>query len=142
MSHAPPDILTTAVRQYPTLRQYMTPGPHTISPDRSLAAARKLMLQHGIRHLPVVEGQKVVGLLSERDVLLVESLPNVVPTSVRVSEAMTIEVFTESPDAPVGEVVQTMIAGKLGSVVVVEQDRVVGVFTTIDALRALEALLE
>jgi acetoin utilization protein AcuB len=131
-----------AVRQFPVVGQYMTPGPHTIARNRSLAAARHLMLDEGVRHLPVLEGGRIVGLLSERDLLLVESLPGVNPTDVHVDEAMVEEVFTVPPDAPVGEVVETMIARKLGSAVVAQGDHVVGVFTTIDALRALHELLE
>jgi acetoin utilization protein AcuB len=115
----------------------MTPSPHTISPAQPLTLARRQMLDHGVRHLPVLEGGRIVGLISERDLLLVESLPGVNPTDVRVEEAMVQNVFTASPDQPVAEVVETMIDRKLGSAVVAEGERVVGVFTTIDALRAL-----
>ena len=131
-----------AVLQYPTVRQYMTVIPHTISAGRSLASARKTMLDHNIRHLPVLEGGQIVGLLSERDLLLVESLPDVNPTTVRVEDAMVSNVFTAAPGDAVAEVVETMIARKLGSAVILDDDRVVGVFTTIDALRALHELLE
>jgi acetoin utilization protein AcuB len=131
-----------AVRQYPTIREYMTDTPHTVARNRSLASARRMMKDHGVRHLPVLEAGKIVGLLSERDLLLVEALPNVNSTDVRVEEAMVDDVFTASPETPVGEVIETMIVKKLGSVVVVDGERVVGVFTTIDALRALHELLE
>ena len=101
-----------------------------------------MMLDQGIRHLPVLDGGKIVGLLSERDLLLVESLPGVNPTDVRVEEAMVQNVFIVEPETPVGEVVETMIERKLGTAVVTEGERVIGVFTTIDALRALHELLE
>jgi acetoin utilization protein AcuB len=120
----------------------MTPAPHTIGRTRSLAAARQMMLEHRVRHLPVLDGGRIAGLLSERDLLLVESLPGVNPTDVRVEEAMVENVFTVAPDAPIGEIVETLIARKLGSAVVSEGERVVGVFTTIDALQALHELLE
>jgi acetoin utilization protein AcuB len=130
------------VRQFPTVLQYMTPAPHTIARHRSLAAARKLMMDHAVRHFPVLDGGKIVGLLSERDLLLVEALPNVNPTDVRVEDAMVEDVYTATPETPIGEVVETMIARKLGSTVVVDGEHVVGVFTTLDALRALHDLLE
>ena len=120
----------------------MTDSPHTVGPTRSPAVARRMMLDQGIRHLPVLDGGKIVGLLSERDLLLVESLPGVNPTDVRVEEAMVQNVFTVEPETPVGEVVETMIERKLGSALVTEGERVIGVFTTIDALRALHELLE
>lgn len=130
------------VRQFPTVSQYMTRTPHTIGRTRSLAAARHTMQEHHVRHLPVLDGGKVVGLVSERDLLLVETLPAVNPTEVRVEEAMVQEVFTVEPDAPIGEVIEQMLARKLGSAVVCRDEHVVGVFTTIDALRALHELLE
>ena len=107
-----------------------------------MAAARHVMQEHHVRHLPVLDGGRVVGLVSERDLLLVETLLGVNPTDVPVEEAMAQEVFTVDPDAPVGEVVEQMITHKFGSAVVCRDDRVVGVFTTIDALRALHELLE
>ena len=76
------------------------------------------MVQHQVRHLPVLDSGRVVGQLSERDLFLVESVPNVNPTEVRVEEAMVQDVFTVEPETPVGEVVETMIERKLGSAVV------------------------
>lgn len=125
------------VRQYPEINQYMTAGPHTIGPGNSLATARKVMLDYGVRHLPVLDGGRIVGLLSERDLLLVESLPGVNPTDVRVEDAMVQSPFLVPRHAPLAEVVATMAERKLGSAVVTEGEKVVGVFTTVDALRAL-----
>ncbi len=125
------------VLQFPVVRQYMTPGPFTIAQDQSLAIARSVMLEHRVRHLPVLAAGRIVGMLSERDLLLVESLPGVSPGEVRVEEAMVQNVFTVAPDDPVGEVVAVMLDRKLGSAVVLEEDHVVGVFTTVDALAAL-----
>lgn len=59
-----------------------------------------------------------------------------------VEEAMVQDVFTVAPDTPIGEVIETMIEKKVGSAIVREGERVVGVFTTIDALQALHRLLE
>lgn len=129
------------VHQYPVVRQYMTPIPFTIGCTQSLAVARHMMLEHGVRHLPVLDGGQIAGLLSERDLLLVESMPSVNPASVRVEEAMAQDVFTVGPDEPVADVAGTMVDRKIGSAVVMEDERVVGVFTTTDALQALRALL-
>jgi len=90
-----------------------------------------------VRHLPVLEGGQIVGLLSERDLFLVETLPGVNPTDVRVEEAMVESVYTATPETPVAQVIETMIERKLGSAVIMENDKVAGVFTTVDALRAL-----
>ncbi|HEY0715788.1 MAG TPA: CBS domain-containing protein [Polyangia bacterium] len=123
--------------QYPLLRTHMTTTPHTIGRLQPLAVAQRMMREHGIRHLPVLDGGKLLGLLSERDVLLVESLPATDPNEVRAEEAMSQDLVTASPDAPLAEVIETMLARKVGSAVAVEHEHVVGVFTTTDALEAL-----
>jgi acetoin utilization protein AcuB len=135
---------TKPVRQYPTVKEFMTPSPLTIAPTQSLAEAHKVMREHQVRHLPVLDGGHVVGMVSQRDLFLVESLPGATPNEVQVEEAMVEDLFTVAPDAPIGEVVEQMIEKKLGSAIVREADgdKVLGVFTTIDALRALHHLLE
>lgn len=100
------------------------------------------MRDNVVRHLPVLDGGKIVGMVSARDLLLIETMPGVNPTEVRVEEAMVQDVFTVAPGTPIGEVVEPMIARKLGSAVIAEGEHVLGVFTTIDALRALHELLE
>jgi len=134
--------IPSPVRQYPVVLEFMTASPHTIAANRSLSAAAEVMREHHVRHLPVLDGGRIVGVVSERDILLVESLRGVSPTDVAVEEAMVQDVFTVPPDAPVGEVIETMMERKIGSAVVSDGARVVGVFTTIDALRALHSLLE
>jgi len=129
------------VRQFPEVREYMTPVPHTIAPTSSLSKAIRTMRDHQVRHLPVVDDDRVVGVLSQRDILIMESLPGVNPTEVRVDEAMVRDVYATAPETPVGEVVETMIDRKLGSTIVSDGSHVLGVFTTTDALRALRDLL-
>ncbi|HEY0707030.1 MAG TPA: CBS domain-containing protein [Polyangia bacterium] len=127
--------------QFPTVRACMTPAPLTIGRAQSLATARKLMREHHVRHLPVLDGGVVAGLLSERDLLLVEALDTTNPEQVRAEEAMATDVFTAGPDDPLAPVVENMVERKLGSVVVVENEHVVGVVTTTDALRLLVEIL-
>ena len=130
------------VHQYPDVREFMTPSPFTVGRESSLAAARQIMRKHLVRHLPVLHGGRIEGVVSERDLLFLESIPGVNPTVVRVEEAMVQDVFTVSPETPVGEAIETMIDRKLGSAIVCDGDRVLGVFTTVDALRALHRQLE
>jgi len=128
---------TVGTHQYPEVREYMTYTPRTIGRSSSLASASKSMREHHIRHLPVLDGGQIVGIISERDVLMLETLPGVEAGKVRVEEAMVQDVFTVTPETPVGEAIETMIERKLGSAVVCNGERVIGVFTTIDALTAL-----
>jgi acetoin utilization protein AcuB len=124
-----------------TIESYMTSSPQSIGYDQTLRQAHDLMREHQIRHLPVLQGGKLVGILSQRDLALIESLGDVEPDEVMVEEAMTREVFSVAPDAPLEDVALEMADRKLGSAVVVRGNEVVGVFTTVDALRALSELL-
>lgn len=121
-----------------TIRQYMTPSPHTIGAEQMLTVASEVMRQHKIRHLPVLRGGNVVGILSQRDVALISGLPGVDPAEVPVEDAMSQEVYAVRPETPLDEVAATMAAHKYGAALVVgERGHVVGVFTVIDALHAL-----
>lgn len=121
----------------PLVREHMTESPHTIGKDQTLDRASAVMRAHAIRHLPVLEGGTLLGILSNRDVYLIETLDDVDPASVTVEEAMTAEPYAVSPDTPLREVVEQMIAHKYGAAVVMEGREVSGIFTTIDALRVL-----
>jgi CBS domain-containing protein len=61
--------IATPVRQHPEIREHMSSSPLTIGPASSLSKAVKLMRDHHVRHLPVVDGRGVVGVLSQRDIL-------------------------------------------------------------------------
>jgi|SRR5882724_9328171 len=126
----------------PTVQKYMTTSPHTIGDDQPMALAHRMMREHHIRHLPVLRGAKIVGLVSDRDLNTVETLRDVDPSKVLVSEAMSQDPYLVSPEASLDEVVSTMAANKFGSAVVTQHERVVGIFTTVDACRAFADLLQ
>ncbi len=120
----------------------MTEAPHSIGADQTLETAHEMMRAHRIRHLPVLRAGKLVGLVSQRDLYLVETLQDVDPRTVRVDEAMSQNAHCVAPTAPLARVAATMAEKKYGAVVVMEGGDVVGVFTTIDAMRALVTVLE
>jgi acetoin utilization protein AcuB len=124
-----------------TIADRMTPTPHLIGAEQSMAAAHAVMRTNGIRHLPVLHGGKLVGVVSQRDLHFIESLEDVDPDDVRVEEAMTQDVYAVPPRTPLREVVSEMAERKLGSAVVVDGQKIVGVFTTVDALDTLAGLL-
>jgi acetoin utilization protein AcuB len=120
---------------------FMTRSVHTIGAQSPLAEAHRLMNEHAIRHLPVLVGGKLVGMVSMRDLHLIETLKGVEPKEVAVEEAMAQEAYTVPPGTPLLEVARTMALHKYGSAVVAQKGRVEGIFTTVDAMRALETLL-
>ena len=89
----------------------------------------------------MIDRGRLVGVLSQRDLYLLETLRGVDIATERVGEAMTADPFTTSPDAPLDEVAAHMAEHKYGCAVIVDEGAVAGVFTTVDALRALSALL-
>lgn len=125
-----------------TVKRFMTPSPHTIGHDQPLTAAHEIMRQHDIRHLPVLDGGRLAGVVSQRDLYLIESLKDVDPEHVSVSEAMSTEVFTVDPNTTIRKIVSEMAVHKYGSAVVIESDKVVGVFTTTDALGVFAGVLD
>jgi CBS domain-containing protein len=123
-----------------TVRDYMTPAPHTIGEDQPLAVAHEAMQKYGIRHLPVLAAGRLVGLVSLDDLHLIETIRDVEAASVPVEDAMSTSVYAVTPDAQLDEVARAMAERRIGSAVVMEGRAVVGVFTTVDALRALADL--
>ena len=123
-----------------TVADAMSKDPYCIQSRATLRQAHSLMMSRRVRHLPVLEGQRLVGLVSERDLYLLETLRGVDQDKEPVSEAMTDGPFTARPGTPMREVVREMRRGRYGSAVVVEDGRVLGIFTRTDALRVLENL--
>jgi acetoin utilization protein AcuB len=126
----------------PLLQDFMTTSPHIIGRDQTLEAAHKIMRSNGIRHLPVLHGGHIVGILSQRDLALIETLTDVDPAKVAVDEAMSTSVFAAEPSAPLAQIAATMAEHKYGCCVAMTGAKVVGILTTVDICRALCALLE
>ena len=127
------NLVANPVRVY----RYMTPSPLTVGRDQTLAIAHELMMKHRIRHLPVLDAGALVGIVTERDIRLVESMTGVDPNTTLVEDAMTPDPYVVTAGTPLREVAEEMVAHKYGCAVVMERGVVAGIFTTVDALRAL-----
>ncbi len=124
----------------PPIDRYMTRQPWTISSRASISDALGMMREHAIRHLPVLDHGTLVGLVSERDLRLLETIGG---RDDRMHDAMSEPVFTVHADAAVADVARRMSEHKYGSVVVTTKSgAVVGIFTMVDACRALAELLD
>ena len=114
------------------VRKYMSTSPITIGPLAHRAEALALMRSKKIHHMPVVDGGRVLGLVTDGD--LAELAPG---AKAAVRDLMTLRPYTVSPEALVEEVVRDMTVNKRGSAaVVVDNGRVVGMFTATDGLKA------
>lgn len=123
------------------ISQHMARYPHVIPPDLGLKDALDMMRELAIRHLPVLQEERLVGLVSERDLKAAASLPEA--KTLNVGDVMKRDVFVASADMQLSEVASEMAEGKLGSAIIVDAGgNVTGIFTTTDALRILAGLAE
>ena len=121
--------------------QYMTTALHTIGLDQTLDKAIAIMSKYKIRHIPVLNGGSLVGIISDRDLKGVMTLKDVYPEKVTVAEALTENLFQVKSDDHLADVCSEMANKKYGSALVVDNKKLVGIFTWVDALRAMKELL-
>jgi CBS domain-containing protein len=123
----------------------MTKDPLTVSPSDIIRQADELMFENRFRQLPVVEGNQLVGIVTDRDIRSFLSGPLLSSPEARetafntaVREIMTSAPMTLSPDDDVEEAVQLLIDEKIGGVPVVDEtEGLVGIVTYVDLLRYL-----
>ena len=125
-----------------TIDSVMTISPHTIGADQPLANVKRMMAAHGIRHLPVLQEGKCIGLVSDRDVKLAYAVDGSAATELTAAGVCSGDVYTVTPDEPFKDVAAHLARTGIGSVVVVAGAKVVGIFTTTDACRVLSETLE
>ena len=128
----------------PTMRQVMTPFPYTIDAEAPVLEARKLMLHHRVRHLPVVRGERLVGLISDRDIKLMlgPELDYPDPREVTVSDVMIEQPYAVDVNAPLIGVLRHMAQAHIGTALITSNARLAGIFTAMDACRHLAEHLE
>lgn len=125
-----------------TVSEHMTAHPHAINIKENLANAHEAMTKDGIRHLPVMDGGKVVGILSDRDIQLAKGFKHGNLKSMHVEDVYEDAVYITHPDANLKSVAMAMAEKRIGSAVVVDDaDALVGIFTTTDACRVLNEVL-
>jgi acetoin utilization protein AcuB len=126
----------------PSVSHYMTAQPWTIERDASLRDAHALMHEHQIRHLPVLEDGRLVGVVTDRDLRLLEATTQVDAGKTLVHAAMTERPFIVTGDTALDEVVTIMSEHKYGSAIIMGRDGVEGIFTAVDACRVLAEVLQ
>ena len=130
------------MKSIPTVQKFMTYVPKTIGFDQSIAKASELMRKLHLRHLPVLKAGKLVGIITDRDINMVLSFKDVDANSMTVDEAYTPDPYFTTPTALLNEVVAEIAEKKYGCALVVDNGNLVGIFTEIDAYKALSELLE
>lgn len=123
----------------PSIGSVMTPFPYVVQVDQSLVVARSLMVEHGVRHLPVKDGDRLVGVLSDRDIKRALDPEFGLPPKDQlfVRDVFRDEAYTVDWSEPLDAVLDQMWQRHIGSALVTRHGRLVGIFTTMDACRTL-----
>ena len=127
------------------VRELMTGGPITVSPDTHVFEARQIMLKERIRHLLVLEHGRLAGIVTDRDIRL--NLPsqatslsiwevNYLLARLTVREVMSQTVITIGPDREAADAARLMLEHRIGGLPVVSDGLVIGIVTETDIVRA------
>lgn len=120
------------------VEEFTSPNPITAPETSSIEELRQMMDSNGIRHIPIVNQDKVVGIISDRDLRVVAGLKLADKMMIKASDLMVRDPLTVSSEMPLDEVAFEMSSRKVGSVIVNdENDELLGIFTVTDALNAL-----
>jgi acetoin utilization protein AcuB len=134
-------------------RELMTPDPLTVSPQATVAEVWDLMREADVRHVPVVQADGLVGMVSDRDLARVDiarllkaegagALRDELATPI--ARLMSPVVIAVDPESDIGEVIELLIEHRIGAVPVVREEtrEVLGIISYVDVLRALQGVLD
>jgi len=131
------------MRRNEPISKIMTKNPHTVHHGQKLSEARALMIEHGVHHVPVVSGKKIVGMLSSTDLLRVsyEYEQDIAHANAVLDHTRTIEdvmqpnVMTIEHKKPVRRAVEIFAENWFHAMPVVDGDKIVGIVTTTDIMK-------
>ncbi|MES2800962.1 MAG: CBS domain-containing protein [Bdellovibrionota bacterium] len=129
------------MKAIPKVQKYMSYVPKSIGHDQTIANASEILRKLHIRHLPVLKSGKIVGVLSDRDIKFILGFKDVDPKTMTVEDAYTPDPYCTAPDTPLNEVLAEMAEKKYGCALVVDNEKLVGIFTEVDAYKAFSELL-
>jgi CBS domain-containing protein len=125
--------------------QVMTPDPATVSPQTSVAEARRLLNSNVINHLPVVEGGRLVGIVSSSDFLKLHLLDGMlqIVSDATVNQIMETNVIVVNKNATLGDAAEKLSVGGFHALPVIDRKRrLVGMVTSSDLIGVLVSTLD
>jgi acetoin utilization protein AcuB len=128
------------MRKTMPVSEYMSRLPQEIDRRERLTTAIRMMETHAVRHLPVMDGSHLVGVLSRQDVQNAFQRHGGSAEAVAVGDVCTREPLTLSPSTAMSEAARRMLERAVTSALVVDGGVLVGIFTSVDALRVLADL--
>jgi len=128
------------MKAIPPIKAVMTTFPYWIEIDAPLSSAKEMMADHDIRHLPVVEGERLVSVLGYRELLHVLRADS--RKTLKVRDACEKKVYVVGLFEPLDKVLRHMAEQHVESALVVKDDKLAGIFTTSDACLVFDKLLQ
>ena len=121
----------------PSIGSVMTPFPYVVQVDESVLTARVLMVEHQVRHLPVKDGNTLLGVLTDRDLkrALDPSLGLSPKAELFVRDVFVPDAYAVDVGEPLDGVLDQLSRQHIGSALVTKHGRLVGIFTLTDAAR-------
>jgi CBS domain-containing protein len=125
----------------PTVAKFMTPSPHTVQASVNAKVAMGMMKRFNVRHLPVLDGKKLVGIISDRDLRTISCIAAL--DGFEVGQIMTRRPYAVKAAASLADVAGGMARNKYGAAIVLgKDDEIAGIITTVDLGRVLAAILK
>lgn len=121
-----------------TVREVMTPRPTSIASDATVVEAARRMVTEDVGSLPVVRGEKVVGMVTDRDLVIHVLAKDLDPHLVPVSEVCTESPVTIGPDDELDAALQRMAKDQVRRLPVIDSGRLVGILAQADVARTAD----
>ena len=125
----------------PSIGQVMTPFPYSIDIDRHAGDAERMLVNRSIHHLPVTSAGEVYSVLGARDLELALARPGADPWKLGVRELCAKDPYIVDIAEPLEAVLSGMVERGVDCALVAQDDRVAGIFTSVDACRILAETL-
>ncbi len=114
------------------IKDIMTTNVTTVSPNSSVLEAAQMMQNYNIGSIPVCDNDRLVGIITDRDIVVRSVSRNISPNSTSVKDIMTSEVNYATPDMDVTDVTDMMASNQVRRIPVVEQNQLIGIVSLKD----------
>ncbi len=131
-------------KKIPYVGSVMTPFPYSVDTDDEIEEVERLIREHRIRHVPVQQDGRVVGIVSERDLYQLGDRfsPNTDKARLRARDIMRDDPYVVGFDAPLNEVALEMAKRRIGSAIILHHEKLAGMLSVTDICRILAEILE
>jgi acetoin utilization protein AcuB len=132
------------INKMPVIGAVMTSFPYFVEADDPVTRLEKLMDDHDIRHLPVQEKGKLVGIVSERDLhhLVNRRAATEIKLKLHARDVMVADPYVAAFNTPLSEVLSQLALRHIGSVIVTRRGKLAGILSAIDVCRIFAEYLD